>query len=544
MAAEPHATFERKVELEREAQQQTRRSPPYTDFTVAHNKSVSVLHASFREQARRARLAGDAGREALWRAREERVQEILQEANHAALVHLQEQAGFTRTGYHGGLVDGVEPGRWARAGLVVTTWLQGTSRDGDPHDHSHNVIARMARTEPDGVWRAVDTKALGTQLGAMAAIVDVQSALSREFGVRWVARADGLGHEIEGIAQQALDAFSTRAHTVTQTGLRLARQWAQRRGRAPNAREMVYLSLAANKISRKGKEGQIDFDVLTAGWDATIGGELAAIAGRVCDFAAAPGGAAPPRQVQEQAIEQALASVQAKHSIWNRADVMKNLAWSMGQPFAHLAPGTRRELLEQMTEQALGVDHGVVCLEAPEWPPVPRPLVWDLDGRSVYTRPGITKYATRGQLSMEQRMCQQAQRHGAPALSPQFCEAQLGADANTLDAQLGATAQDATQVTQTGLRLDQAAVIYEGLTSRRRVSVGVGPAGSGQDAHRRRRGQGVGSGRRCGGRADLRPGGQERAARRGDQKMLQHHQVPAGSPAGHAGQAPNAVCGR
>ncbi len=97
----------------------------------------------------------------------------------------------------------------------------------------------------------------------MAAIVDarVQSALTREFGVRWVARADGMGHEIEGIAQETLDAFSTRAHTVTQAQLRLARQWEQRHGRAPNAREMVYLGLAANKISRKGKEGQIDWDL-------------------------------------------------------------------------------------------------------------------------------------------------------------------------------------------------------------------------------------------------------------------------------------------
>jgi ATP-dependent exoDNAse (exonuclease V) alpha subunit len=126
------------------------------------------------------------------------------------------------------------------------------------------------------------------------------------------------------------------------------------------------------------------------------------------------------------------------------------------------------------------VEQGVECLEAPEWPPVPRSLVRDLDGRSVYTRPGATRYATRGQLTMEQRMCQQAQRTGAPALTREFCAAQLGADADTLDAQLRARAQDATALTQTGLRLDQAAMIYEGLTSTRRVSIGVGPAGSGK----------------------------------------------------------------
>jgi hypothetical protein len=133
-----------------------------------------------------------------------------------------------------------------------------------------------------------------------------------------------------------------------------------------------------------------------------------------------------------------------------------------------------------MTERALGADHGVACLEAPEWPPVPRSLIRDLDGRSVYTRPGTTRYATRGQLAIEERMCQQAQRHGAPVLGREFCATQLGADADVVDAQLGTRAQDATQLTQTGLRMDQAAMIYEALTSTRRVSVGVGPAGAGK----------------------------------------------------------------
>jgi len=484
LAAEPHATFERRLELEREAGQEARRSPVYTDLTVAHNKSISVLHASFREQARRAQLADDKEREALWRSREERVQEILQEANHAALVELQRRAGFVRTGYHGRRVDGREPGRWEQAGLVVTSWLQHTSRDGEPHDHVHNVIARMARTDSDGAWRAVDTMALRAQLGMFGAIqeVRVKAALSREFGVTWVARADGAGHEIDGIAQQTLDAFSTRAHTVTQAQLRLAREWERKHGRAPNAREMQYLGLKANKVTRKGKEGEIDWEALAAEWDATIGGQLAAVAENACDFGGQPAGAAglPSREVQERAIQQALDMVQVKNSTWTRSDLMKNLAWAMGQEFAHLPADAWHELLERMTGQALGVEYGAVCLEAPEWPAVPRSLVRELDGRSVYTRPGVTRYATLGQLAMEQRMRQQAQRHGAPALGREFCATQLGTDADALDAQLGARAQDATELTRTGLRMDQAAMIYEALTSARRVSVGVGPAGAGK----------------------------------------------------------------
>ena len=60
LAAEPHATAERRLELQREAARLTRQTAPYTDVTVSFSKSISVLHASIRENARRARMAGDA----------------------------------------------------------------------------------------------------------------------------------------------------------------------------------------------------------------------------------------------------------------------------------------------------------------------------------------------------------------------------------------------------------------------------------------------------------------------------------------------------
>jgi TrwC relaxase len=149
-AAEPHATAERVIELEREAAQVTRQPATYTDVTVSFSKSISVLHASIRENARRARLAGDHRALAYWSEREETFQGILHRANRATLEYLQEWAGVTRTGYHGVRVDGHEPGRFEEAGLIVTSWLQGTSRDGDPQDHVHNQIARITRTTSDG----------------------------------------------------------------------------------------------------------------------------------------------------------------------------------------------------------------------------------------------------------------------------------------------------------------------------------------------------------------------------------------------------------
>ena len=58
-AAEPHATAERLIELEREAAQATRQPAAYTDVTISFSKSISVLHASIRENEHCARRADD-----------------------------------------------------------------------------------------------------------------------------------------------------------------------------------------------------------------------------------------------------------------------------------------------------------------------------------------------------------------------------------------------------------------------------------------------------------------------------------------------------
>ena len=79
-------------------------------MTVSFSKSISVLHASIRENARRARLAGDGRALAYWSGREDRFQEVLHRANRAVLEYLQDWAGVTRTGYHGVRAAGQEPG--------------------------------------------------------------------------------------------------------------------------------------------------------------------------------------------------------------------------------------------------------------------------------------------------------------------------------------------------------------------------------------------------------------------------------------------------
>src|SRR6476646_4875082 len=69
----------------------------------------------------------------------------------------------------------------------------------------------------------------------------------------------------------------------------------------------------------------------------------------------------------------------------------------------------------------------VLCLEAADPVEVPASLL-RADGRSVYQRHGGTRYATRAQLAMEERMVTQAGAGGAPRVTRAQAAHALGAD--------------------------------------------------------------------------------------------------------------------
>jgi conjugative relaxase-like TrwC/TraI family protein len=451
------------------------------------------VHASLRENERRARLADDQQAAAYWAGQEQRFQEVLQRANRATLEYLQAWAGITRTGYHGTRIDGREPGRFEPAGLIVTSWLQGTSREGDPQDHIHNQIARIVRTFSDGKWRALDTMSVRAVLGALQAIAatSVECELSREFGVAWIPRADGRGNEIKGISQPQLDAYSTRTVQVREKERELAQAWERKHGRAPTSRELLYIANAATLQSRRGKDAAaIDWDALARRWDATLGGDLAAIAPTV-STARGPGARAgehhagwapagpPAREAQARALAKALVLVSAQHPAWTRHDLLKQLALVLPAETRQMNPEEARELLLGLAEEAMSGRSGeVVCLEAPEWPPLPAPLRRQMDGRSIYTRPGVARYATAAQLSMEERLVAHAQTQAAPRVSGELAARRLGADLAQLRAALAGRARE--HGAPRGLRLDQAAAAWHALSSARTVEVITGPAGTGK----------------------------------------------------------------
>ena len=494
LAAEPHATAERRRELRIEATGQTRQSPLFFDLTLSLSKSISIFHASLGENARLARRAGDQDGDKYWSALVEEVDDMIWQAVHAGFEYFQREAGYTRTGSHNTRVHGRETGQWHEADLAVAHWLQHTSRDGDMQLHVHSQIAHVAKTATDGKWRAPDSFGYNEHVGAVAAIVSqhLEEALTRRFGLEWVARDDGHGFEIKGISGEMMRLFSSRRESITADLRARAARFEERYGRAPSQRELAHLAQASNFATRNPKHGALDVAQLHADWAGklarTLGVSLASVAPSVWHGAAGRAAHAHAHGATStvltelelsRAAQKAVALAQQDKSTWTRADVIKYLGRVL--PRSGMNPAAAAALLENLADRALASEfEPVVCLEAPEPAEVPRSLL-RADGRSVYQRHGGTRYATRAQLVMEERMLTQASANGAPRLTRAQAARALGADPAQLDAALTGHAPDAhAPRTRTGLREDQAAAAMSVLTDGKRVSVINAPAGSGK----------------------------------------------------------------
>ena len=284
--------------------------------------------------------------------------------------------------------------------------------------------------------------------------------------------------------------FSSRRESITADLRTRATQFEQRYGRQPSQRELAHLAQASNFKTRNPKHGALDVAQLHAGWAdklaRTLGVSLASVAPSVwhgatgrAAHAHGANGTTPTERELSRAAQKAVALAQQEKSIWTRADVIKYLGRVL--PRSGMDPAAAAALLEDLGDRALRSEfEPVVCLEAPEPAEVPRSLL-RADGRSVYQRHGGTRYATRAQLAMEERMLTQARASGAPRLTRAQAARALGADLAQLDGALTGRAPDADAPrTRTGLREDQAAAALSVLTDGKRVSVVNAPAGSGK----------------------------------------------------------------
>jgi len=459
LSAEPDASGERREELRLNAERSARSNVQFLDVTFSAPKSVTVLTVAFERQEADALAVGDKESAKAWGAHRDAVEAAVLAGNSAMLDYLQDVAGYSRVGHHGG-----RAGRYVDAhDWVVASFLQHDSRDHDPQLHVHNALLNRAES-PDGVWRTLATRAIYTHRPAAGALAErvMEEHLTRALGIRFATRPDGKAREVLGVRPEAMDLFSSRRRAITAKTAGWVAEFVTHHGRDPNALELDRLQRRATLATRRAKsdDGETAAERLDR-WDAElraeVAGGLAGVAREVLGLVDEPD--RPDRWSPSAVIETALAEVQESKSSWTDADLFAAIGRALPDGLGGLDPGDVRDLLDGLTQQALTLP--VVRRIAGELDE-DRPIVPELllaNGTSSYTDPAGTRYALSGQLVTEHALRRAAVRRGAPAL----------ADARGMVARLGIDLSPGQEQALVGI-----------LESGAKVETLVGPAGTGK----------------------------------------------------------------
>jgi len=157
----------------------------------------------------------------------------------AALDYVEREATWSRTGKAG--VNQIEVN-----GVVAAAFRHRTSRAGDPHLHTHVLVANMAEGA-DGAWRTLDARwqyLYGSTAGYLYE-AHLRNELTARLGVVWGPVRNGIA-DIDGISEDVRDHFSDRRKQIEEhldeVGFRSARAaevatLATRRAKAPTLTE-------------------------------------------------------------------------------------------------------------------------------------------------------------------------------------------------------------------------------------------------------------------------------------------------------------------
>jgi conjugative relaxase-like TrwC/TraI family protein len=100
-------------------------------------------------------------------------------------------------------------------GFVAAAFRHRTSRAGDPHLHTHVVIANLAHSPSDGRWTALDGRPLYSWLSPVGHLYEahLRWELTRRLGVGWGPVRNGIA-DVAGIPRPVLREFSTRRREI------------------------------------------------------------------------------------------------------------------------------------------------------------------------------------------------------------------------------------------------------------------------------------------------------------------------------------------
>jgi conjugative relaxase-like TrwC/TraI family protein len=234
---------------------------------------------------------------------------------------LERHLGIRRPSGRGPGPADVPAGGEAR--LVGATFAHALSAAGEPHLHTHLLVANL--TLHEGRWRAVDSAPWVIDRRAVSALYHL--ALRHELACRglhlqWRLRPDGLA-DLAGVGREALRAASTQSLLVARLGRYAARRVAEAAPSQPTAAQEAAQSSAARLAAEAAPAGVGVGEAAPAG----VGGGETAPAGVGGGQAAPAGAGGGVASLADPRLERVVATrLAVRRSDFRRADVLAALA--------------------------------------------------------------------------------------------------------------------------------------------------------------------------------------------------------------------------
>ncbi len=164
----------------------------------------------------------------------------------AALGYLEREACWSRRGTNG--TEGI-----AGEGFVGAAFRHRSSRAGDPHLHTHVLVANTTLAA-DGRWATLDARHIYLHAKTAGYLYEahLRAELTRRLGVAWRPVVNGIA-DLEGIPDAVLRAFSTRRAEIEA-------EMATRGVSSPRAAEIAALD------TRQAKDYTVDPVTMTERW--------------------------------------------------------------------------------------------------------------------------------------------------------------------------------------------------------------------------------------------------------------------------------------
>lgn len=266
-----------------------------------------------------------------------------QEAVSEALDYVSEHAGYTRR--QDPTVSEKRLMIEKLRGISGVKYEHRTSRAGDPHVHSHVLLANKQLCQ-DGKIRTLDSKGVYHEARAAGMVYQatLREILSRRLGLEWGEIVNGCG-EISGLDDRSLLAdFSTRAREID--------EWQENNGLETRSN----YQRIAQKITRQTKDLDVSLDDLEEQWSQrnhsqTVCGFIASLGSNPVDDGAhiyPHDGRTLPDSVD------ILSKVIAERSTFTRADVAEKVAELL--PVGAVEPHQILSTIEFLTDAALASD--------------------------------------------------------------------------------------------------------------------------------------------------------------------------------------------